>query len=95
MGESSSKVVCVAFRDLNIFLVGVEKMEFLVCSVCWLTFVIYDGDLVVVLWLLSLPFYGFPLSIYRRGMPWSEFQAFPMDNYKSLKGHISCLSKVA
>ena len=49
MGESSSKVVCVAFRDLNIFLVGVEKMEFLVCSVCWLTFVIYDGDLVVVL----------------------------------------------
>jgi hypothetical protein len=37
MGESSSKVACVAFGDLNVFPVSI-KVECLVHSVCWLAF---------------------------------------------------------
>uniref|UniRef100_A0A2N9HL29 Reverse transcriptase zinc-binding domain-containing protein n=1 Tax=Fagus sylvatica TaxID=28930 RepID=A0A2N9HL29_FAGSY len=55
----------------------------------WWSPMVWDGfcsDLMVVSdglgWLL------------RHGMIWSEFQAFPMDGDKSLKGHLACLSKV-
>ena len=49
MGESSSKVACVAFGDLNVFPVGI-KVECLVYSVCWLAFMVCNGDLVVISW---------------------------------------------
>ena len=44
MGESSSKVACVAFRDLNVFPMGI-KVESLVYSVYWLAFMVCNGDL--------------------------------------------------
>ena len=47
MGESSSKVACVASGDLGVFPVGMEKMKCLVYSVCWLAFMVCDGDLMM------------------------------------------------
>ena len=49
MGESSSKVACVAFGDLNVFPMGI-KVESLVYSVYWLAFMVCNGDLVVISW---------------------------------------------
>ena len=48
MRESSSKVACVASGNLNVFPVGIKKMECLVYSVCWLAFMVCDGDLAVI-----------------------------------------------
>jgi hypothetical protein len=50
MGESSSKVACVASGDLNVLLVGIKKVECLVYSVCRLAFMVCDGDLAVISW---------------------------------------------
>ena len=48
MGESSSKVACVASENLNIFPVGIKQIECLVYSVCWLASMVCDGDLAVI-----------------------------------------------